>query len=141
MKRNAWDSEVRAYLALWLAEKRAQSWMMLPCSPSPPAADSQDLPEFKCCCRHSPPTQGGGEMCHEVFLPLPNPLAPTLPPLVFVVKKQRSKHRETTLEFKHYWCTISLTRCFIYGISIQHHGRACRGPVKKWGGMTSSLGL
>lgn len=74
------------------AEKRARSRTVWQSWPSLLAADSQDLPEFKCCSRHSPPTQGGGEMCHEVFLPLPHPLAPTLPPLVLWLEKQRNKH-------------------------------------------------
>lgn len=134
-------SKLQAYLGLQ-RQRRVQSPVMLmqctvlPSWPALPAADNQDLPEFKGCSRCSPPTQGA-ERCVMRHLPLPSPLAPTLPPLVlWSQNKHMHTHARTrtqtpiTLQLKHYLCTISLTIFFVHSTDSQHPGRASRGPMK-----------
>lgn len=55
-------------------------------------------------------------MCHEVFLPLANPLAPTLPPLVLWLTHTPTPTH--THKLKHYLFTISLTRFFFMGMAF-----------------------
>ena len=134
-------SKLQAYLGLRRQRRVRSPVMLMQCSllpswPALPAADNQDLAEFKGCSRCSPPTQGA-ERCVMAVLPPPSPLAPTLPPLVlWSQNKHMHTHTRTrtqtptTLQLKHYLGTISLTAFFVHSTDSQLPGRASRGPMK-----------
>lgn len=72
-----------------------------------PAADTQDLAAFKGCCRLSPPTQEGGEMCHKASGHCSAHSLPHFPPLVLWFKDKQTL--KMSLQLKHYLYIMSLT--------------------------------
>ena len=137
------SSKLQPYLGL-RQRRRARSQAVLILSvlsaalwpPPLPAADNQDLSEFKGCSRRSPPTQGA-ERCVMRFFATAQPTCSYTSPSGFVVTKQTHAHThihthtQTTLQLKHYLRTISLTSFFVYRIGSQHPGRASRASHRK----------